>query len=171
LVDNQDALRRRVQRIEDREAIRILVGQYALAMDNKDFDLVARLFAADSRFAWKDGSVAIDGRDNIVAMYRTRMAGFGPSFHYTHDQFVEWGHGDDEASGLVLGHAETVIKGEQFLAAIRYEDLYVREAGVWRFRRRVLGFLYNVPFARYGTILGEANRIHVGGQSRPAHWP
>ena len=149
-----EVMERRIRRLEDREAIRVLVGRYALAMDNKDFDLAARLFASDARFGWKDGSFTFDGRDAIVDMYRTRLAGAGPSFHYTHDQFVEWDDKDDDrATGLVLGHAETSAGGVQSLVAIRYDDRYVRTDGVWLFRERLLGFLYNAPVAEYDGIL------------------
>src|SRR5204862_5630644 len=84
----------RVGRIEDREAIRVLVGRYCLAMDNKDFDLVAKLFAENARFGWVDGAFTTDGCAAIVAMYRDRLASAGPSFHYTHDQFVAWDETD-----------------------------------------------------------------------------
>ena len=105
---NSAALERRIRRIEDREAIRELVGRYGLAMDNKDFDLVAKIFAPDARFGWVDGTFDIVGRDAIVAMYSTRLATAGPSFHFTHDQFIDWDPVDDNrATGLVLAHAET----------------------------------------------------------------
>lgn len=168
----QADLERRIRRIEDREAIRVLVGQYAIAMDNKDFDLVAAIFAPDGRFGWVDGAFDIRGRDEIVTMYRTRLASAGPSFHYTHDQFVTWDEADeDRASGLVLGHAETAAGPSQGLVAIRYHDRYVRHAGRWLFQERLLGFLYNVPMAQYDGVLKTSDRIHLPSGSRPAHWP
>jgi uncharacterized protein (TIGR02246 family) len=168
----QADLERRIRRIEDREAIRVLVGQYALAMDNKDFDLVAAIFASDARFGWVDGAFDIRGRDAIVDMYRTRLAGAGPSFHYTHDQFMTWDDaGEDRATGLVLGHAETAAGPSQGLVAIRYHDRYVRQGGRWLFQERLLGFLYNVPVAQYDGILKTSDRIHLPSGAKPAHWP
>lgn len=166
------SLESRIRRIEDREAIRVLVGRYALAMDNKDFDLVAEIFAPDGRFGWVDGAFDIRGRDEIVTMYRTRLASAGPSFHYTHDQFVTWDEADaDRATGLVLGHAETAAGASQGLVAIRYHDRYVRLGGRWVFQERLLGFLYNVPVAEYDGILKKADRICLPGGAKPAHWP
>lgn len=162
----------RLQRLEDREEIRRLIGRYALAMDNKDFDLVAEIFAADARFVWKDGSFACETRNGIVNMYRTRLAGAGPSFHYTHDQFVNWDDANpDLASGLVLGHAEVSSAAGQSMVAIRYEDRYLREDGQWRFAERVLGFLYSVPIAEYDGILMKSDRIRLASGALPAHWP
>ena len=57
-MDNmQPDIARRLQRLEDREAIRELVGRYALAMDDKNAELVAAIFAEDAIFRWKDNKV------------------------------------------------------------------------------------------------------------------
>lgn len=171
-MDEFAALERRIRRIEDREAIRVLVGRYALAMDNKDFDLVADIFAEDGRFGWVDGAFAFEGREAIVGMYRDRLKSAGPSFHYTHDQFVTWDEADgDRAGGLVLGHAETSAGPSQRLVAIRYHDRYVREGGRWLFQERLLAFLYNIPVADYDGVLGVSDRIRLPTESRAAHWP
>ena len=166
------ALERRLRRIEDREAIRELIGRYGLAMDNKDFGLVAEIFAEDARFAWFDGAFDIVGRDAIVDMYRTRLAAAGPSFHFTHDQFIDWDPADeDRATGLVLAHAETSAGPTQGLVAVRYHDRYVRQGERWLFKERLLGFLYNVPVAEYDGILKKTDRIRLASGSKPAHWP
>jgi hypothetical protein len=170
--DTPEKMARRLQRIEDREAIQVLVGRYTLAMDNKDFDLIAAIFAENGRFGWIDGSVLVEGRDEIVAMYRSRLSDAGPSFHFTHDQFVEWDENDgNRATGLVLGHAETCSNGEQFLTAIRYSDRYVRSRKGWQFEERLLGFLYYVPVAEYRGILAKSDRIRLPGKVLPGHWP
>jgi len=172
MTSSAQELERRIQRIEDRESIRVLVGRYALAMDNKDFVLAGDIFASGARFGWWDGSFTYEGRDAIVEMYRTRLASAGPSFHYTHDQFVTWDEADpDRATGLVLGHAETCVNASQSLVAIRYRDKYLREGGVWRFEERLLGFLYNVPASDYAGILAKKDRIQLATGAKPAHWP
>lgn len=169
---NSAALERRIRRIEDREAIRELVGRYGLAMDNKDFDLVAKIFAQDGRFGWVDGAFEIVGRDAIVEMYRTRLATAGPSFHFTHDQFIDWDPLDeDRATGLVLAHAETAAGPAQGLVAIRYHDRYVRQGECWLIQERLLGFLYNVPVAEYDGILMKSDRIYLTSGAKRAHWP
>jgi hypothetical protein len=166
------SLDQRLRRIEDREAIRVLIGKYCLAIDNKDFDMAETLFTPDARFGWKDGSVSIEPREAVMHMYRTRLGPAGPSFHFTHDQFVEWDDADDNrATGLVACHAETYFNGVQNVVAIRYEDKYARQNGRWLFRERVLCFLYNAPFAQYDGILGRKDRIVMPAGNKPAHWP
>lgn len=165
-------LEARVRRIEDREAIRRLVSLYTLAMDDRDMDLAARIFARDAVLTYPGGSPLFRGRDAIVAFYRERLAPTGPSFHFTHDQIVEWDDGDpDRATGLVACHAETSGGGRQFISAIRYEDVYVREDGEWRFSRRTLTFLYQTPVEHYVSILARKDRLRLTEPARLAHWP
>ncbi|MER2533872.1 MAG: nuclear transport factor 2 family protein [Rhizobiaceae bacterium] len=166
------ALETRLRRLEDRDFIRRLAGLYALAMDDRDMNLVADIFTADAVLTWKGGSPRYEGREAIVAFYRERLAPTGPSFHVTHDQIVDWdGQDADKATGLVLGHAETFSGGRQFVSAIRYEDFYAREDGVWRFAQRTLTFLYQTPVDRYAGILGTRQRLLAGDAPRDAHWP
>ena len=70
----------------------------------------------------------------------------GPSNHFTHDRIVEFDHMDpDRATGLVSAHAEMQRQGQPMLAAIRYQDVYQRCEGRWRFRERGLSFVYDLP--------------------------
>jgi len=57
------------------------------------------------------------------------------------------------------------------LAAMRYYDDYQRDDGVWRFKKRVISFLYYVPVTEYKTVLGERNRVSIGGERMPADYP
>jgi hypothetical protein len=45
----------------------------------------------------------------------------------------------------VFAHAEMQRNGQPMLAAIRYQDVYQRCEGRWRFRERGLSFAYGVP--------------------------
>jgi hypothetical protein len=45
----------------------------------------------------------------------------------------------------VLAHAEMQREGQPMLAAIRYQDVYQRCEGRWRFRERGLSVMYDVP--------------------------
>lgn len=165
-------LESRIRRMEDREAIRRLVGLYALAMDDKDFGLVERIFSRQAVLTYTGGMPRYEGRDAIVSFYRERLPPTGPSFHVTHDQFVEWDATDpDRATGLVFCHAETYAGGRQIASAIRYEDSYIREAGQWTFAQRILTFLYQTPVDRYPGILGTKNRLVLGPEPKPANWP
>jgi hypothetical protein len=98
----------------------------------------------------------------------------GPSNHVSHDRIVTFDEADpDHATGLVLSHAEMNRKGVAMLAAIRYHDAYRRDAGAWRFQKRVLTFMYYVPTSEYldalGTGLATRNRAYDVAQA--ADWP
>lgn len=166
------SLEARIRRLEDREAIRRLVSSYALAMDDKDLDLVAHIFSRHAVLTYKAGTPRFEGRDAIVGFYGDRLPPTGPSFHVMHDQFVDWDPADeDRATGLVFCHAETFAGGRQFVSAIRYEDIYLREEGAWKIGQRVLTFLYQTPVDRYPGILATKQRLLAGEAPRLADWP
>lgn len=47
------ALATRLQRLEDREAIKALIARYGLAMDDRDMQGMSDLFTEDVRITWK----------------------------------------------------------------------------------------------------------------------
>ena len=54
---------------------------------------------------------------------------------------------------------------------MRYNDDYEREAGVWRFKKRVISFLYYVPVTEYPGALNESRRLYFAGERLPADYP
>ena len=70
-----------------------------------------------------------------------------------------------------MAHSETFRNGEQYLAALRYTDVYRREDGAWKFEDRELSFLYFASMADYQAILGKDKRVLVYGDQRNADWP
>jgi len=150
----QDTLEQRLQRLEDRVAIEELIARYGLVMDDRDMAAMPGLFTTDVHILSRDGVMDARGRDAAVALYQGRFAVLGPSYHFTHDRIITFGDDPDEATGMVLSHAEMQRKGEPMLAAIRYSDRYRREAGAWRFAERLFDFFYYVPTAEYLEALG-----------------
>ena len=139
-------LEERVRHIEDRVAIGELIARYCLVMDNRDVDAIESLFTPDARVWSVDGVMDARGRQAAVEMFKSRFTVLGPSNHFTHDRIVEFDHMDpDRATGLVLAHAEMQREGQPMLAAIRYQDVYQRCDGRWRFRERGLSFMHDVP--------------------------
>lgn len=168
----QADLEARIRRIEDREAIRTLVGRYSVAVDDHDFETLGGLFARDAVYGRDDDSPREIGREIIKASFTQKLANAGPSFHVNHDTFVNWDEKDpDRATGMVLCHAETSHVGGHNVCAIRYLDEYVREDGAWRFASRRLSFLYFTPVAQYPEVLMHRNRLRMPTGDTPAHWP
>ena len=160
----------RIRRIEDRQALRDLVGRYALAADNMDLGAMAALFTPAARFGTVDGSSLQAGRDAIIEYFRGRFR--GPRFHTMNEHLVEWDESDgDRARGLVTGHSEAWSGEELYVAAIRYHDRYVRHDGRWLFDERLLGFLYLVPATDYLRVLGKQDRIKLGDAWTRGNWP
>jgi uncharacterized protein (TIGR02246 family) len=136
---NLESLAKRVQLLEDREAIRALILAYGEAHDHRDYRTFADLFATEGE--WVGGLGAAQGPQAIFELM-DRTIGHKPlpngsgTFHVmTNDQIridgdlatavTKWIYitpGDTGAPRLVLlGH---------------YNDRFVRENGVWKFLRR-----------------------------------
>jgi len=167
-------LETRIRRLEDRVEIGELITRYALVMDNRDMSAMPALFTEDVVIRSQDGVMNIVGRDAAVELFRGRFKVLGPSNHVSHDRIVSFDAADpDRATGLVLSHAEMNRKGVAMLAAIRYHDVYRREAQAWRFQERVLTFMYYVPTSEYLDALGAglATRNRAYDVPQRADWP
>lgn len=162
----------RIRRLEDRDALRELVGRYGFVIDNRDIEGLADLFTEDGVLQSQDGIMNARGRAAIVEMYKGRFAALGPTFHFTHDHAIRFDeHDPDAASGIIASHAEVTRNGETMLAAIRYHDRYRRDAGTWRFAGRLLSFFYYTPVAEYIDAMKSPLRQRAYGDQRPADWP
>ncbi len=133
----------RVERLEVRAELQDLVTKYCIRVDDRDLDGVAELFTPGGSFGHQSDPGVV-GRDAIRAHYRERLTGLVYSYHFSHNQLIEW-TGGDEATGVVNAHAEMAFPGELVIAALRYDDTYRRDDGVWRFARRRLSFFYFLP--------------------------
>ena len=139
-------LEERVRHLEDRVAIGELIARYCLVMNNRDVDAIESLFTPDARVWSADGVLDARGRQAAIEMFKGRFAMLGPGDHFTHDRIVEFDHMDpDRATGIVLAHLEMQRTGQPMLAAIRYQDVYQRCEGRWRFRERGLSVTQCVP--------------------------
>lgn len=172
---NARTLEQRVQELEDRTAIGELIARYGLVMDNRDMAAMPGLFTADVKIRSGDGVMNCRGRDAAVELFRSRFQVLGPSNHFTHDRIVTFNPANqDEATGIVLSHAEMNRLGQPMVTAIRYNDQYRREAGEWRFAERVLNMFYYVPTEQYLEVFrpeGLATRNRAYATPTAADWP
>lgn len=161
----------RIDRLEAESAIRALAARYCFAIDNHDLDAVADLFTADARVWSRDGVMDATGRDAIIRQYEGRFQLLGPSNHVSHDHWIRFGDDPGRADGLLSAHAELWRNGTTMVTALRYDDVYRRDAGEWRFQERALSFLYYVPLADYPGILGVRDRMRAYAEPAPADYP
>lgn len=137
--DSVEALAKRVQVLEDREAIRALILAYGAAHDHRDYKTFASLFATNGE--WVGGLGSAKGPDAIFALmdktigHAPKPEGSGTYHLMTNDQIVidgdrasavtKWLYlvpgGDGSPRAMFLGH---------------YDDQFIRENGTWKFLRR-----------------------------------
>lgn len=166
-------LERRVRELEDRERIRELGVLYGFAMDERDLDAVRVMFCPDAVLRSPDGVFAAHGIEEVVAAYSGRYDVLGPTNHVSHGHLVRLDPEDpDRATGLLAAHAEVVRHGGSKVVALRYEDVYHRHDGRWRFAERVMSYLYYLPVDEYAAGLGaERPQRADADDPRPADWP
>src|SRR5690349_13672119 len=135
-----DSLTERLRRLEDAEQIRQLNLEYRRHLDARDLDAYGRLFAADGE--WLGGTGYGQGPAGITAMLKERLAGNpgppGPtSWHLVTESGVDVR--GDWATGTVTWALIQRGDGDQPVMRLlgHYDDVYVRERGRWRYRRRI----------------------------------
>ena len=162
----------RLERLESKEEIRELISKYAEACDQQDLESLEKLFTLDAEFDSPNGMLKSKGRQNIIDMYLEVFKTRGPSFHWTHDVRVTMDSEDkDLASGFVYSHAETTRDGIVSLAAMRYDDTYAKEDGLWKFSKRVIHFFYYVKTKDYVETLTSPLRVGTGDVNVAADIP
>jgi SnoaL-like domain len=146
-----------LRRVETRQLLGELVARYGVAVDDRDFDALARMFAPDGEFH------GVRGRSAIVDFYRARTASFTTSSHYAHTWHFDL-VSDTEASGVVNAHAELCIDGRTVRIALRYLDRYVLGDAGWMFASRRIKFRYVLPFDEVAGGTGDPLRVRWPGQ-------
>ena len=166
------ALERRIDRLEARAEIAELCSNYCLIVDARDMAGLAALLTDDVVFESSDGGMDSTGIPAVIDMFNRVLTVRGPGFHWTHDRFVSFDDSDpDTATGIVLAHAETSPNGIVSLAALRYDDVYKREGGIWKFAKRSLTFFYYVPTAEYVDRFKDEKRFNAPDGWREADFP
>ena len=150
-----------LRRVDNRQQLAELISRYGMAVDDRDFDALGGMFAADGEFH------GVHGRQAIIDYYRARTASFSTSSHYAHTWHFEFAS-DDRATGVVNAHAELCIDGKAVRIALRYLDTYVREGGAWRFLSRQLKFRYVLPFDEVADGIGQPFRVRWPGTAPQA---
>jgi ketosteroid isomerase-like protein len=163
------SLEQRLQILEDKDAIRQIVIDYAAALDAQDADAYVALFAQDAE--WVNGGMVRKGKDDIRALvaglFPTRPDDFVnlETFEITFHPRIELdGDRARMRSGHLLfrrapgGNPVPVLFG-------RYEDEFIREEGAWKILRRV--DIPTIPTAEeYGPVIRTRQKIqeqHIKG--------
>ncbi len=151
-------LMHQVRLVDDRQQLAELLSRYGMAVDDRDFDTIGKLFAPDGEFH------GVKGRRQIVDFYRARTSTFSTSSHYALSWHFDFAS-DDLASGVVDAHAELCIGGTTVRLALRYLDTYLRNAQGWVFQQRLLKFRYVLPFDAVAGGLDDPWRVRWPGSA------
>lgn len=122
----------RLEELLARDEIRQLAERYAVAVDGKDIEGLATLFADDV-----DNGRYGTGRDGVKRFYDERLRFFHCSMHLVGNHVIDFVD-DSHATGIVYCRAQHhVLEPEHwFDMALAYWDTYERHAERWVFRRR-----------------------------------
>jgi ketosteroid isomerase-like protein len=141
-----DGLERRLQVLEDAEAIRNLKARYAALCDRQyDADGIAALFTEDA--LWDSpGLGRFEGREAIRNFFRGASQIFSFAIHYSLNGQIEVDGGTARAQWYLFMPC-TVAAGNRAMwrASIDHET-YTRVGGTWMFSRKRSEQLMNVPF-------------------------
>jgi hypothetical protein len=136
-------LEARIARLEAHQEIHALMLAYGSTLDRRDFQGFEALWAADAEYgqgkaAPAKGPAAI--RAALEKAFATNAAGVkAPNFHV----FFNLAIGPIEQDrATAFSRSAFVAPGAdgtlQVVIAAHYEDEFVREAGRWKFRRRII---------------------------------
>ena len=129
----------------DRLAIRELVDAYAFCADRRDAEGQKALFTDDTHFVVYmagEGSDATDdlrGRESLTPVF-DNLNTYEATMHFNGQSTVALD--GDQATGetYCLAHHVYSADGERklMIAALRYQDTFVKADGAWRFAERRL---------------------------------
>lgn len=141
-----ERLERRLQALEDAEAIRNLKARYAALCDQHyDADRIAMLFTEDA--LWESpGLGRFEGRDAIRSFFRGASAIFSFAIHYSLNGQIEI-DGDRARATWYLFMPCSLAAGNRAMwrASIDHET-YARVGETWMFCHKRSEPLMNVPF-------------------------
>jgi hypothetical protein len=131
-----NSLEARVQHLEDLEEIRTVLTNYGRFLDARDFSSYSHLFATDGE--WIGGLGKVQGPAAIQAFMEKSIGTTNPGHNY--HLLSNFGIDVHEDTATAWSRWAFVVPGPDKKPLIaqggRYDDIFVRENGRWRFKRR-----------------------------------
>ena len=129
-------LEARLRALEDKEQIAQVLIDYGRHLHSRNLAAYAALFAEDGE--WVGGFGTVKGRANIQAFMEKNM-GTGPNKagnYHIMSNFAITVTGDTATAWSRWAFVVPGERGATISQAGRYDDTFVREKGVWKFKRR-----------------------------------
>lgn len=126
----------RLQRLEDIEYLRTLQARYQRCVDTRAWDELLDCFVPDAVSSYGDGSMAYEGRDNIVNFLKSQLKTFITSTHMIHGSEIDW---KDPEHAHARWYFEDYLLHGRFMAkchgaAIYHVDYQKCPDGQWRIK-------------------------------------
>ncbi len=143
-----------------RVAIEALNAEFSYRIDRGDSLTVAELFSADGIYGRSTGEQSV-GRAAIQAAYAKRQQGEVRTVRHIFTNLRLAFDGLDRARGsciltLFAQDGAPPLYADPFLVA-DYDDVYVREQGVWRFASRIVTWMFTNRQGKVSPLkLGES---------------
>ncbi len=142
-IDRIELLERRLRLLEDKEEIRRLRDDYHGCINDGRFGEIVGLFTDDAHVEL--GYLATyTGRDAIDMGFR----GMGERERFYIKQFIHSHRIDvdgDTGTGVSYLEARYGRYGTSYLVSGRYDDIYRRVDGRWKFASMIAEFYYTIP--------------------------
>src|SRR5688572_23188933 len=124
------------RRMLAKEQIEHLLLEYGRALDSRDFTAYSNLFASDGE--WVGGFGSVKGPANIKAFMEKNMGTGGNPTNNYHllSNFVIKVTGDTATAWSRWAFVQPQDRGAVIAQAGRYDDTFVKENGVWKFKKR-----------------------------------
>lgn len=128
-------LERRLQQLEDLEAIRQLKYRYWRHLDRKEWDALAALFSADATVCYSSGKYEFAGVEAIIGFLRGALD--GPQapvtvHHGHHPEITLTGPHTATGTWALYNYMFNVAQNRALRIGAYYDDRYVRAGGTWK---------------------------------------
>lgn len=128
-----DTLIGRVQRLEDREAIRALKARYCRSLDLRRLDDLRDTLLPDGAIIAYEGFPVFEDREGFLAVFE--QMGCAPGvfdIHHALNDDIRL-TGPDKATGQWSLHFKSIILAQRTIITmgVEYDDVYVRQGGRW----------------------------------------
>ena len=141
---NQNQMEKRIQVIEDVEAIKKLKAKYFNSIDRKCWNELAECFCEDAVWESIKRKVKIDGAEAIVKFITSIDDGDHIiNAHQGHNPAIEITSADTAKGLWELSHYREDKKEKyQEQSAAFYEDIYIKDNGTWKIKSSKIIPLY-----------------------------
>ncbi len=133
-------LEKRIQVLEDIEAIKKLKAKYWNSVDTKQWDSLAACFAENAFFE-SPFLGRLEGRDHIVRVLKRAMKNVKTS-HQGHNPEIEI-TGETSASGKWALNDRVEMPENKFMKGYgHYDEEYIKENGSWKILKSALTYIF-----------------------------